>query len=340
MRMFLSFFVACLVFSSRSCEAAELKDLLFTKVHADIDLRDYVPLRSHGVPGAEEAKAEEKQARLRRLANLKDGSPRFDALDYLRDSAAFEARPGQVAIYLSGERALILTGTAEDHERLDSFMMMPGLWQHSIKQLELTLSAWAYLDDPAALVNNKVATFEEIRAHAGNSLLPVDAHLVLTRSGNRALSTNQLAGPDNAPKKAEAAGADEKVLKTPGSTFEVEPVIGPSGDALDFQVEYRARIPQPNAPDLTLSVNTNASLRDGKNIVVQNLQFPPLDGQDPKKVRRCAIIVGARILQADPAEDVKLTMAERETRHWQLIADAFEGLPGFAPVPKPAGEKP
>jgi hypothetical protein len=269
--------------------------------------------------------SEENKARSRPLADHPNGGKRYDVLKWLTESGIPE-RPGQVAVYLPDEHALVFSGTAEDQDLALRVLEEPWLRQGPVKMLELNLSAWTYLDDPAALVNNHVKTFEQIRTIAGESLRPVDSHLIVTRSGNRAESVQQLASGEEPPKSAKPSQAPS-ALNAPGSIVAVEPVIGPGGNTIDFQVDYRARIPQPDgAQDLCFSHVTNATVVDGRNVVVQNLLFPPLAKQDPAKVRRCAVVMRIRVISTEEPEQPKLTPAEKEKRDQQIITDALKGL--------------
>jgi hypothetical protein len=336
MRLFLFSFATLVLSCALRSNAAELKDALFPKVYRDLwpGFFGFTPVNA-GAFG-ETTGTEQTPERMRRLSDRSNGRPRYEALDFLRNMG-IPSRPGQSAIYLPDEKVLILNGTSDDQD-LAERMFDAGFSCGGVKQLELTVSAWAYLDTPDALVNNNARTFEEIRAIAGASLRPVDAHLILTRSGNRAIS-HHLAGAEEASKPSAPADASAP-LKSPGSTLELEPVIGPDGISIDIQVEYRARIPQPNARDLCFSLSTNATMNAGTNMIVQNLHFPPTDGQSPGKVRRGAIIVSARILEvvAPKVMAEKLSAAELERRNRQLIADAFEGLPELTPKQRP-GER-
>jgi hypothetical protein len=69
----------------------------------------------------------------------------------------------------------------------------------------------------------------------------------------------------------------------------------------------------------------NATVADGHNRVLQNLLFPPIDGQAPAKIRRCAIVVTVRVLSAQVHP--KLSREEREKRGREIIQKALEGLP-------------
>jgi hypothetical protein len=338
MRPFLLF--AALVLSSAfSSNAAELKDALFPKVYRDLwpSFFGFTPVNA-GAFG-ETTGTEQTPERMRRLSNRSNGRPRYEALDFLRNMG-IPSRPGQSAIYLPDEKVLILNGTSDDQD-LAERLFDAGFSCGGVKQVELTVSAWTYLDAPDTLVNNNARTFEQIRAVAGASLRPVDAHLILTRSGNRATSVHHLASAEEALKPSAPADTSAP-LKSPGSTLELEPVIGPDGISIDIQVDYRARISQPNAPDLCLSLRTNATMNAGENIILQNLHFPPTDGQNPSKVRRGAIVLSARILEVEAPKfmALKLSPAEIERRNRQLIADAFEGLPELTPKQKPGERSP
>jgi hypothetical protein len=128
-------------------------------------------------------------------------------------------------------------------------------------------------------------------------------------------------------------------LNAAGTVAEVEPVIGPDGATIDVHVEYRARISQPDgAPDLCFSNNTNVSVEDGRNMILQNLLFPPLAGQEPATVRRCAIVMSVRVLLTDENESPKLTAAEKEKRDQQIIADALRGLEKLTRKPAQRGK--
>jgi hypothetical protein len=122
-----------------------------------------------------------------------------------REEAVFVKiwKADRLAIYLPDDQAVVLRATALDQD-LAERTLETHCNVFSIKSLELSLSVWSYLDDPAALVKNNVSTFEEIRQVAGDTLRPLDSHLILTRSGNRATSMQQLA-------------SGEQVLKLPGS---------------------------------------------------------------------------------------------------------------------------
>jgi hypothetical protein len=331
MRPFLTLLLISLFLAPLESRAAEDEPLI-TKV---IDVRPSIfgLLEPSAELGRERALSEEDKARIRPLADRPNGGKRYDVLKWLAESGIPERR-GQVAVYMPSENALVFSGTAEDQDLALRVLEEVCLRQGPVKMLELNLSAWTYLDDPAALVNNHVKMFEQIREIAGESLRPIDSHLIVTRSGNRAESTQQLASGEEPP-KSDKPPETPAALNAPGSIVEVEPVIGPDGKTIDFQVNYRARIPHSDgAQDLCFSHVTNATVVDGRNVIVQNLLFPPLAKQDPAKVRRCVVVMSARILSTKETEPPKLTPGEKEKRDQQVIADALKGLE--KPKSKPA----
>jgi hypothetical protein len=275
----------------------------------------------------QEASAED-DVRIRRLEDQPNGGRRYDVLEYIQ-SWGITRRDGQVAVYMPNDRALVFTGTTEDHDLLERVTEPIGVPTHAPVLLQIGISVWTYLDDPAALVENNAISFEAIRKIGGDSLRPVDSHLIVTRSGNRATSTHRLASGDAPAKSAETpktASTDEP-LNSPGSETSVEPVLGPDGAAIDFAVKYRARIPQADAPDLCFSHATNVTVISHRNVVVQNLLFTPTDGQNPAKVRRCPIVASARALKMEELIPPALSKEEKAKREQQLIEAALNGLP-------------
>jgi hypothetical protein len=336
MRSFLTLLLVSLFLFASGSRAAENEPLI-TKV---IDV--IPPIFGLSDPRAnfnrEIPLSERNKALVLPLADRANGGKRYDVLKWLTESG-ITARPGQVAVYLPNDHALVFSGTAEDQDLVLRILEFP-FCRASVKLLEISINAWTYLDDPAALVNNHAKTFEQVRAIAGESLRSIDSHLIVTRSGNRAESVHELANSKEPPKSAKPPETPA-ALSAPGSSVEAEPVIGPDYTSIDFQVDYRARIPQSDgAQDLCFSHVTNATVVDGRNVIVQNLLFPPLAKQDPTKVRRCAIVVSARILEIETPEADKLSSAEIERRNRHLIADAFEGLPNLTPKQRPAEPSP
>jgi hypothetical protein len=341
MRILLSLLIAALVLSRPASRAATPDpERLVTKLIENVS-PSALGLPAAGTtfsglhdPAAEspELPADPPEKLFEPLPDQPNGGKRYDVMKFMVANG-IPAASGKAAIYLENERALVLTATAADHDLAERILEEIGIPAGAVKNLEFSLSAWTYLDDPLALVHNKARNFDDLRAIAGDSLVPIDSRVIVTRSGNRATSVQELAAANEGAKVP--AATDTSTLKTPGSTVAVEPVLGPDAMTIDFQLEYRARIPQAASPDLCFSVSTNASIADGKNLIVQSLQFPPVDGQNPAKVRRCAIVIGTRILEATPSEAVPLTGPEKEMRDRKLIADAFAGLPKLAPKPAP-----
>jgi hypothetical protein len=328
MRAFLSLISVSLVLAFACFPSALAEAALTTRLHRNIPPSILIPTPAPLDGDTAAAKREPAQPLsdpvregIRRLPAPSSGTARYDILEFLY-SNGITRRPGQVAVYVPDERALVFTGAPEDQDLVERILETPSCFV-LIKSIELSISTWTYLDDPIALVKNRAKSFEELQAIAGDTLRPVDSHLVVTRSGNRVPSIHLLAAEDGPPKATEVG--ELPPLKTPGSVLAIEPVVGPDGSTVDFQVEYRARIPQPGAADLCFAIETNATIGDGENLILQNLLFPPVDGQDPAKVRRCAVIAATRVI-ARPDKESQLTPEQRETRDQKIIADAIEGL--------------
>jgi hypothetical protein len=266
----------------------------------------------------------------KRLPDSPDGKRRYDITSFLITGGTLTPGVGKRAILLEDEETLVLTATGDEQRQSASYLEDLCCGSGAIKQIELGVTAWSYLDDPATLAKNVAATFEDIQKRAGDTLQPLDAHLLLTRSGNCAVSTQLLAVEGKPAAVPDADFRKAPALNNPGSFVSIEPVIGPDGSSLDFQLSYCARIPQAGSPDLYLSHATNCTLIDGSSLVVHSILLPPLPDQNPKKARRCVVVVSGRILSDPTAETLaKKWEAEREERKQRLIKQATDGLPSI-----------
>lgn len=257
--------------------------------------------------------------KLKPLPKTANGEERYDAIEFLNGWSLTEST-GKLAVYLPAAEALVLTTSVEEKEFVER-MLEPCCPQGNVKILKFTVSAWTYLDDAVSLVNKQATRFEELQKTAGDTLRPLDARVLSTPSGTPAESAQVLSS--ELEPGGFAAGKESSSLKSPGSIVRIEPSIGPDGSTVDFQLEYRARIPQPNAQDVCLAHVTNGTIAADTNQVVHDYLLPPLEGQEPKKVRRCAIVVSVSIPSPDPKIDAD-TLAKRKKR---LIEEALQGLP-------------
>lgn len=259
---------------------------------------------------------------LKPLQDLPDGRKRYNALDFLEENGV-RTNTETLAVYLPDAKALVVKGSPDTLERTEGVMEpIPPFTHLPAKWLQINVSAWTYLDDPQSVANNQPIRFDEIQKAAGASLRPIDAHVLITRSGNQVSSSQVLSGTQEPSKSAPKKSAPE--LKTPGSFVQIEPMIDPGSSTIDFSMRYKARIPQPNAPDLCLSHDAIGAIAANTKLVIHQCLLPPINNQDPNKIRKFAVVLSAGSYLDTGERDTPELHAEHKRR---LIEDAFRDLP-------------
>lgn len=261
---------------------------------------------------------------LKQLPDTENGKERFDATDLL-GNWGISAKKGLVAVYLPDAEAFVLKGTEVDFDYASRVLE----WCCPISEmLRFNVSAWTYLDHPLGESNKPATRFEDIKKIAGDSLQAFDAY-ALTAPPNRPVSFVHRLAAGNGLRVANA-----KSLKSPESFVRIVPGEVLNRLTVDFEMEYRANIPQPDAPDERITFTATGSLAKDTDQVVHNVQLPPLKGQDPDKVRRCAIVLRASVVKIDYSDEARKPLEARKKR---LIEEALKGLPeeaGKAARPK------
>jgi hypothetical protein len=205
--------------------------------------------------------------------------------------------------------------------------------EHGRASIQLVFSVWEYQDD-AAKPQEPPLTGASLRERPGLRL--VHSQTIHTRSGNRVISIGRLVGPesraDQTPKTTptpERAGAAKSTLgENRGSVLEVEPVIGPDGISIDFQMDYEIHIPSAEPRrDLELKGITNLTVISGKEVMVQSGFLD--QGARARQRRPYALVVKGEVLREQGQHREAATELDREQRERNkaIIQRAKEGLP-------------
>lgn len=266
--------------------------------------------------------SEDSEKRLfKPLPDLTEGRKRYDAIGYLVENGV-RANGSIIAVYLPDTEALVVKGSPDVLEQAEGALDFVRFLKPSVKMLQINVSAWTYLDDPQSVLNHQPPRFDQIQKVAGNTLRPIDAHLLTTHSGSQISSSQVLSGTKDLTKTTPDDSSSE--LKTPGSFVQIEPTIGPDGSKIDFFLRYKARIPQSDAPDLCLSHETVGTIVSNTKLVVHQFLLPPIENQDPNKIRKFAVVLSTGIFFENGDLDTPELHAEHKRR---LIEDAFKDLP-------------
>ncbi len=277
-------------------------------------------------------------SKLRALPPTLDGERRYDVLGWLEQQGV-ERKPGVSAILLERSDVVVVRGPAEFLELAGGSMETLCI-KTSIKQINLSADLWAYESDGPLDPAKRPHNLAEIRARAGNSLKLLDSHALLTKSGNRVTgeshsaitpppvspaSTPAPASPKESPSPKVEAGPFQDGSR--GSVFDVESSLSPSGETIDFQLAYQARVAQPaGEPDIAVHCSSTGGVKPGQDIVV----FFTTDsgGTANGKHRHRALTISAQILDeaGQPLDDAEATRKKHATRALQLIRRAQEGI--------------
>ncbi|MEQ1850351.1 MAG: hypothetical protein ABMA01_02050 [Chthoniobacteraceae bacterium] len=323
------FLATLVVLHAEQAQKQDEKAKLITRVYhvpaGLFGLGPFEPGESKLPPGSE----------LKELRPAADGERRFDVWAYLAANGV-EKLPGSEAILLQDSDALVVTASAEMQDTIERIVEIPfcgGRPTH----LEITATLWEYEDDQFADAGAKPSHLFELRQLAGNSLKLLDSQMIATRNGQRAVTLIKESDKNRTPVAVPASkpanpSANEtaqlpKLNGSRGSAFEVEPTIGPDGEAVDMQILYEARLGRPNAEhDIELNVATNLTVMNGQDAIpYRALARGEKASARGGKVKRHALIIGARLVDVDG-----LTSDERrklhEQKNEQLIRKAHAGL--------------
>jgi|GEM_PF-6117940 len=300
-------------------------------------------------------KEEKRVPKLVLLPPTLDGQRRYDVLGWL-ETEGLQRKPGMSAIYLDRSTFVVITASPADIHLAEAIMACPCLEDVPTKEIRATADLWIFEADGLLEPAKYPHTLAELRALAGPSLKLLDAHTLITKSGNRTVGENLSALPRKpappapapaSPDKAADPKAPEATAEEPepgifsgsrGSVLEIEPNIGPDGETLDFQISYQARFAQSNGePDAIVKVSTNSSLQNEHDMV---LWLNAVPGDAPAgKVRHRALTMAMQILDQTgrPVGDVEAIRKRQDAANRELIRRAQEGLENILSAPPAPG---
>jgi hypothetical protein len=130
-----------------------------------------------------------------------------------------------------------------------------------------------------------------------------------------ALDNNPSASPQKnpAPQPQATASGMPSLGSARGSVLEIEPVIGPDGETIDFQMQYDVRVPSSEPEfEIDLKGATNVTTRSGFGTVLHAATVPKTRGEPPlpEASRQCAIVVEATYRRLE--QELKTELQEQE----------------------------
>jgi hypothetical protein len=262
----------------------------------------------------------------RAIAPAPGGEPRFDAMEYFLQRGLHKGA-GVFAIAFGQSKAVVVRASLADLDLIGQGFQ-PCCMERSLRLIEMAAHLWEYEDDEFLGPAEKPHTIKEMRARAGDSLRLLDTLLVLTKSGNRAISENKhvISSPANlAPKKDSPKDGKSIEESGPfldnarGSILEVEPNIGPEGE-VEYQIGYQARLGRKDGEaDLAVRAMTNATLRDQGDAII----FTSISGPAARagKVRYVIVTVGVRLFDEQGRSMADLTQEHAQRKKAQREED-------------------